>query len=1320
MNYSISPKRIRCLPSEVFSRNNLLKLKLITLALFLSLSCCWAKSEAQISLREMNTTLDRVLQKVHKLTGYEFIYEEGILGDSKLDVELSNMSLEHILHKLLKGRDLSFSTYGSTIVIIPYLMPSPSITDTVVEQTGTFNGTVVDAESRKPIRGVTFLIQSNRVGSVSDGKGRFVLRYPSSSDIVTITCVGYKTRVMRIQEIIKSASLPLTKSEFKIDEAVVRHRNTKNVTLDLSRRRHLNLSQVLEGSVPGIVIKPVVKTNQQLHITTIGSNPGGITDQRELYDYLKRTNPAMLKDFPTYEDYERRLFQDWPLMTKYRGDNVALEKSTTFSGIELESRGGSVFPGSTKGMLILVDGFPQKDFPANMPMSNVESIDVIRDPEECIKYGPEGLNGVILIKTMVGKNGKPEVKYTTNIYLSARPDNRLKSLDLATSSDLLDFYMEQYQKSILPFVFDKFPESRVPYAYNLMYDWYAQKISEEVFNQKWDSLSMIDNSAQMRELQQNRFMQQHNLTFSGARASLRYNFNALYTSQRQETRGGSSRNLDLNTNNQFQFFSNKVNGQIFARLNRSSSNIPKKGFGDLPPYQLLLDEQNNYIYEYGDTFREDIDSRYVSSGLLSHGRNLLEDQLLNFDQNKVNQISGFAKLNYHINRDLTWINSFLYQDSRSENIDFTAFQSTAGRRYYNQYTVLNRDQTLTPWLPELDYGVFSAVGSKTMDARSGFAFEKKLGTKHLIEAGASFWYSMRRFNVDSTFRLFGIDRHGNGGESLQLEETSGTNSYRERILTNALTLQQQLMNQQNRNLKFAGNLGYHYRELLKMKWQYNAAFIPNFGEKPNYAGFHESFLETDWDLHKQFRLSNRILTQLAWRNKSGILRTSELPVRQTATRSIVSAWQFYHIHLSDYLRTDMSDIDLNYTKNTLYMSLLEGDLMLSAGAYLSNKNQLRWTGDIAFDLKRRLFPKSTFINALRVNYSLQDFDSYQNLMTQLSQNQLTLRSPVQPNFLVVEQLPAAIVNHDISTHLALLGGRMNFDLRYFNRKTSGIVIDAINGADPATGMTVRQVPNTTQSKGIDLMSRFSLFDRPNFVWDITLIASHNTLKNLDVPELSYMPDRSYLSTQRVGYSPSALWSYRWGGLNEKGDPTILNANGDQILIPEQSALVYSGVTSPTFTGSFNQTFEIYDFFIRTRLNWQAGAVARKYKPAPSGEYEYNADIATRWKKAGDEAITDIPALQNYDINRVLITQNSSNSILSTDALRLEELQLGYYVPKKTAAALRLKELTVSVQATNVWFKARNKYGFDPRSMSTSGILIPRMPTEFSFTLNAAL
>ncbi len=760
-----------------------------------------AELQQSIVLKTVNKPLKAVLEEIRLQTKVELIGDTYSLRDAlPVTIDVKNTDLTKVLKDISKEQPVDITFHNNTI-IVRNKSNSQSRPNSDKDQEGIVKGFVIDSLSGERLSGVNVSLVSSKIGGVTSGSGSFSIHYRSASDAILVTCVGYRTRSIPIRSVLRNSVIKLVQISNQIQETVIQHKNTQNVTIDLNRKRHMNLGQILEGSVPGVVLKPKITTKKEIIISNAGNaNTGRFNNEREKFEYLKSIRSPVVDQYQTYEDYERDLLMNWSRFVN-RGDAMALNQETTLGGIEIESRGGAIFPGSTKGMLILIDGFPQSDFPANMPMSNVESVEVIRDPEECIKYGQAGINGVVLIKTMAGKAGKPEIRFSSNIFLAQKPDISLKALELASSEQLLDFYDEQYQKKIFPFSFDDFPTNNVPYAYNLLYDRLKSKVTEEVFQSKWDSLKTINNRGQLQSLYQRRFMQQYNLGVSGSGKGILFNVNALHSRQKQETRGNENALLDLNSNTQFNFFKNKLDGNVFVRYKTGESRNPKTSGTIRAPYQLLFDANGNYIYDYSDTFREDLNADYVSKGLLDHGRNLYQDQILNFVQNNTKEYFATAKVNYQVSPHLKWMNSFLFQNTDYEGLTFTDLNSSEARQFYNTYTATSKANPLMPWLPLANKGILTGSRSKTMDARSGIAYDRALSKNHRLQAGISAWMSLSDYKADSTRTLYGIDKYGHGGDTLLIEGKKGTNLYREAIADDNLAMVYQSLDREDRNLK---------------------------------------------------------------------------------------------------------------------------------------------------------------------------------------------------------------------------------------------------------------------------------------------------------------------------------------------------------------------------------------------------------------------------------------------------------------------------------------------------------------------------------------
>src|SRR5690606_4066016 len=115
-------------------------------------------------------------------------------------------------------------------------------------------------------------------------------------------------------------------------------------------------------------------------------------------------------------------------------------------------RGGNGFAGASSGMLVVIDGIIQADFPANYPMNNVASVEVLKDPIELAKWGPQGANGVILVSTKSPQAGKLKFDYISNFAFTPQPDISRAHFQLASSADVLAYYKEQYEKQLAPYI----------------------------------------------------------------------------------------------------------------------------------------------------------------------------------------------------------------------------------------------------------------------------------------------------------------------------------------------------------------------------------------------------------------------------------------------------------------------------------------------------------------------------------------------------------------------------------------------------------------------------------------------------------------------------------------------------------------------------------------------------------------------------------------------------------------------------------------------------------------------------------------------------
>ena len=132
------------------------------------------------------------------------------------------------------------------------------------------------------------------------------------------------------------------------------------------------------------------------------------------------------------EDLNKGVFSDPASMLqgKVAGLTVTTNGDPTGGGT-ITLRGASSLRSGAMSPYYVIDGIPGVDISMVAP-DDIESIDVLRDASATAIYGSKAANGVIIITTKSGKEGKTNVSY--NGYVAF--DKVSKTLDMASASQL--------------------------------------------------------------------------------------------------------------------------------------------------------------------------------------------------------------------------------------------------------------------------------------------------------------------------------------------------------------------------------------------------------------------------------------------------------------------------------------------------------------------------------------------------------------------------------------------------------------------------------------------------------------------------------------------------------------------------------------------------------------------------------------------------------------------------------------------------------------------------------------------------------------------
>ena len=219
----------------------------------------------------------------------------------------------------------------------------------------------------------------------------------------------------------------------------------------------------------------------------------------------------------------------------------------------------------------------------------------------------------------------------------------------------------------------------------------------------------------------------------------------------------------------------------------------------------------------------------------------------------------------------------------------------------------------------------------------------------------------------------------------------------------------------------------------------------------------------------------------------------------------------------------------------------------------------------------------------------------------------------------------------------------------------------------------------------------------------------------------------------------SLFSIPFAGLNEEGIPTFVNQDNETTVTnldfqeyENLDFLKYEGPTDPTITGSLGKTFSWNSFTLNVFITYSLGNVVRLdpiFKSSYSDLTSMPKEFKNRWVIPGDEEVTNIPVIaslrqdRNYDpLSYAYNAYNySTERIAKGDFVRMKEISLSYSFPKKLIDNLKIANLSMKLQATNLFLLYADKKlnGQDPEFFNSGGVATP-MPKQLTFTINMGI
>ena len=346
-------------------------------------------------------------------------------------------------------------------------------------QTVKVTGTVFD-ESGDPLIGVSVhTLSDENKGTISDLNGKFVMEADRKDELV-FSYLGFTEQVIAVEKMKADASIIMKEDRIALDEVVVIGYGTakkKDITGSISSVSAEKLEET-----------PAVSLNQALQ-------------------------------------------------GKSAGVQVQLSDNSPGGGVSVLIRGrGSI--NQSNEPIYVVDGIIMEGTLNNINVNDIASIDILKDASAAAIYGSRAANGVVIVTTKKGQEGKAKVTFSSRTSFQT-PSNLPKML---SAQELAEIRIEGNVNAQLDEKFRADPNMSIDEyrsEFNALKQQYAQDLPSSMFSDvERQTLLAGESYDWYDQISQTGIVQDYTLAVSGATDKTNYYISLNYYDQRgiiQET-----------------------------------------------------------------------------------------------------------------------------------------------------------------------------------------------------------------------------------------------------------------------------------------------------------------------------------------------------------------------------------------------------------------------------------------------------------------------------------------------------------------------------------------------------------------------------------------------------------------------------------------------------------------------------------------------------------------------------------------------------------------------------------------------------------------
>ena len=523
----------------------------------------------------------------------------------------------------------------------------------------TIKGRVIDSTTKEALIGATVFISPDEKGAsdyspqgvVTDYDGNYLFTFPTSVKTIIISYVGYNPETLQLTssdtynvELQEDATM-LTDLVVTGYQRIERRKLTSSVSRveaeDIMQVGAPNVDQLLTGQIAGLVSTPA------------SGAPGGASKIR-----IRGTVSLSGSSDPL-----------WVL------DGIPLEGNDVPSDFQAQEN---------------IDNLTNTSI-AGLNPNDIKDITILKDAAATAIYGARAANGVIVITTKKGREGKMRINFSSDLFYTKKPD--FSRLNLMNASEKVNLEMSLLQNPYHTYRTENGGVARILESTGQK-DAFLENGISGISSEAQEQINALrtDGTDWFNEIYRPTLNQQYGLSLSGGSNIANYYFSAGYYTEEGTTRGTSFDRFNVTMNTDFNITSKlKFSVGLFANQNDRNSYIVNGTYTNAQNYTRRV---NPYLTAYDGNGKYVYDPDLMNTSDLPIPFNYLEEQKNSNYFLKSQSLKSIFELNYKVLNSLNLSSQLGLQLENNAAEKFGATETFFTRQYRESYRY--RGQSVLP------------------------------------------------------------------------------------------------------------------------------------------------------------------------------------------------------------------------------------------------------------------------------------------------------------------------------------------------------------------------------------------------------------------------------------------------------------------------------------------------------------------------------------------------------------------------------------------------------------------------------------------------